>query len=154
MPPVTHSDIATAQDGSFASRLDDKRKVEATILHATASITLVGDEAVNNVIALLTLPANAIVYPESCEVIAEDPGTTLTVNIGDSDDVNRYAEAIVLSAGGRVPFIAAGATAFPAGFTTRHKVTEATKNVTVTVASAATLTAGKKLFVKLAYACL
>lgn len=139
---------------NFNSRIDDKRVTNAKIQYAKCLITLLGTEVATDVYDLIELPANAIVYPEHSKFIAQDPGSALTVKVGDSVDDDRYHTGTALDAGGTVPFIAAAATSFPDGFVNPHKVTEATKLVKVTISTATTLTATNKVWVILGFACL
>jgi hypothetical protein len=102
------------------------------------SYTLLGTEAANDTIQLFDLPAGSVIIPALCWVTCADPGTTLTLDIGDAADPDRYADGIVLSAGGNVNF--ASTLPVPAGITTPFCPTT-TSRVIVTVASANTLTA-------------
>lgn len=69
-------------------------------------------------INILRLPKGFVLDCAASSVILQDPGTTLTVDIGDNDvlgtglaaDADRYADALVLSAGGNVGFASALAT--------------------------------------------
>lgn len=114
----------------------------------TVSYTLTGSEAANDTIQLMDLPVGAVVIPDLCSVTSADPGTTLTLDIGDAADVDRYADDIVLNAGGRVGFNST--LPVPAGITTPY-LTVATSRVFATVKTAAALTAAVKLNFLIAY---
>lgn len=146
--------FAKQEAGSFRDRIDDKRQIEGEYDSALVEVVLDGTETTSTFISLLRLPCNAILMPERCRVIAQDPGTALAGTIGDALDADRYSGTVTLDAGGTVPFIAANAVAFPAGFTTRHKVTEETKDVVFDITAANTLTAGARLWFELVYKCL
>jgi hypothetical protein len=58
-------------------------------------------EAQADTIDICWLPTGAVVVPHlSAVACSGDPGTTLTLDIGDSSNPDRFADAIVLSAGG------------------------------------------------------
>lgn len=148
--PTTKSDLYEIQDDrTFIARIDDKRRLEGSLQFADAVVTLAGDEVATNVITLCELPPGAIIYPEHSLFYTEtDAGTTLTVDVGDSVDPDRYADGSDIAALGAVNFITA---AVPDGAKNRHELTSTTRTVTLTVATAASLSAGAKVHVKLAY---
>ena len=147
------STIITKQKAVDSGRqslgLVDGDDVSGVVLMATAIYTLAGSEAANDTIQLVDLPVGAVVVPQlsSCTSSA-DPGTTLTLNVGDAADVDRYAQGIVLSSGGSIPFTN---TNIPAAVATPYRVASANTRVYCTVASAASLTATVKLVFTIAY---
>lgn len=112
----------------------------------TISYLLATTEAANDTIQLFDLPAGCVIIPQLSSVTCADPGTTLTLDIGDATDPDRYADGIVLSAGGNVNF-ASGT--LPAAVVTPYLPT-ATSRVIATVASANTLSA-VTLYFSIAY---
>lgn len=69
------------------------------------SYTLAGTEVANDVIVLALLPKGARVIAERIAIYCADPGTALTLDIGDDDnstaaDDNRYVAALDVKAGG------------------------------------------------------
>ena len=64
--------------------------------------TLLGTEAQGELIRICRNPVRAKLVPHLSAVCCEDPGTTLTLDIGDAEDADRYADGIVLSAGGTI----------------------------------------------------
>lgn len=64
--------------------------------------TLLGTEAGTEIIRICRNPVRAKLVPHLSAVCCDDPGTTLTLDIGDAENPDRYADAIVLSAGGTV----------------------------------------------------
>jgi len=100
-----YSDIATAQNsGLLKDRVKEGANVSGGLKSLQAAYTLAGSEAANDVLYLAKLPSGAMVIPSLSSVYCPDPGTTLTLDVGDEADADRYADAIVLSAGGSVKF--------------------------------------------------
>jgi hypothetical protein len=94
------------------------------------------------------LPAGARVLPHLSRFLCHaDPGTTLTIDIGDASDADRFCDGAVLSNGGEVVFCSA---AIPAGVTTPVKYTTATE-LKGLIASAGTLTNNTKIDILIAY---
>lgn len=67
------------------------------ITQAIYTISAGATEAANDLIYLTMLQPGDRVLPGLCKTIAENCGTTLTIQIGDSVTVNRYAGTITLS---------------------------------------------------------
>ena len=144
------SDLITKGEAALLAQSDGVRDgddLAGVLLIATAIVTLAGTEAANDTIQLVDLPAGAVVVPQLSHVTGADPGTTLTLDIGDAGDTDRYADGIVLSAGGQVAFCSA---TLPAAVAAPYRLTGATR-IYATVASAASLTAAVKLVVTIAY---
>ena len=130
---------------------DDK---SGLLLLATCIYTLLGTEAATEIIELVDLPAGCVVVPALCSAVCADPGTTLTVDVGDDGsggndtaDPDRYADGIVLSAGGEVKFNSAAVTD---GNVNPYRSTGPNK-VRATIASANTLSAGVKVLFNIVY---
>ncbi len=63
--------------------------------------TMLDTEVTGDIIDICILPKGATVVPHmSAVAMSGDPGTTLTAIIGTAADTNRFADTIVLSAGG------------------------------------------------------
>jgi hypothetical protein len=106
-------------------------------------------EAANDTIDVCWLPVGAVVVPHlSCVAASGDPGTTLTLDIGTSDDADRFANEIVLSAGGAA--ILFSSATLPEESHNPTPLTTATK-VICTVATAASLADTRTLVFWLAY---
>ena len=148
MPNFKSDLITTRELPEFSDKAGvDGIRTGATVLYALATYTLLGTEAANDTLQLLDLPIGCELVPQLSTVICADPGTTLTLDIGDSGDADRYADGIVLSAGGIVNFASA---TVPAAVATPYLVSTLTRVVAL-VASAATLTATTKLVFTIAY---
>jgi hypothetical protein len=149
--------VAAATD--FSDRTDDKRAVSGAIQYAFIDVPVTADNVATDVIDLYEFPVGTIIYPELCEVITTDDMSsgTVTVDIGDAVDVDRYCDGVVNSAVGQIRFITP---AIPDGYTNRHKMvntgvaTTTTTLVKLTFAAlGATVEAGVMRIV-LAYKCL
>jgi hypothetical protein len=118
---------------------------------------LAGTEAANDFINLTLLKPGDRVLAGYSKIICEDPGTTLTMQIGDASNADRYAGTLVLSSGGSVEFssvagddlyvptdIAATAAATLIGGSSNET------QVRAKVIAAGTLTAAAKLLICLA----
>jgi hypothetical protein len=143
--PTTKSTHYTAQE---AAELDSSKLVSpsGSLEFRQIVYPLVGTEAANDIIKLARLPIGTTIIPALCSVLCEDPGTTLTLDIGTAEDTDGLADGIVLSAGGLVNFCSGTVPAF--GLT---KTPIASRDIQAVVASANTLTAGAKLVFNLAY---
>ena len=157
--PTFQTDISTGQAAAkvnFASRIDDSRRVDSglEVLDSVYTIANPTTEATNDLIYLGDIPLGAIVYPEESFVFSEtDPGTLLTVDIGDTVDPDRYSDGINLSAVGKVEFTSAVANV--AGVVTRYEVLDTTKALYATIVGTVTaLTPGTKIHFKVKYKCL
>lgn len=149
------SDIITkveaVDSGKQASGLVNGDDVTGVLLLATVSYTLTGSEAANDTIQLVDIPAGAVIVPQNSYCTASaDPGTTLTLKVGDSADDDRYASGIVMSAGGIIGFCSA---TMPAAVATPYRIPSSVgaSRIIATVASANTLTAAVKLVFTIAY---
>lgn len=118
---------------------------------ATAVVTLTGATAANDILEIIPeqqVPVGAVVVPQLSSVqCSADPGTTLTLDVGDAGNTDRYADGIVLSSGGLVNFCSTGV---PEAAVTPYRITEQGK-IYATVASADTITNGTKLTFVIAY---
>lgn len=156
-----YTDLTTRNNTgpTFANRIDDARRVERALQFTDAIWTIAGTETTNDLIYVCDLPSDSIVYPENSFYYPEtSPGTTLTVSIGDLVDDDRYGASSVL--GGQTGIVQfTTATKNVAGVVTRLEVSDATsatattRQIYIKVISAATLSAGAKVHVKIAYKC-
>lgn len=95
-------EVAAAADFSAAPNAHD---YGGPVLVKTGKVTLTGSTATNDVLRLFYLPENARVIPcQSFVQCSGDPGTTLTLDIGTTDNEDGFADGIVLSAGGCISF--------------------------------------------------
>jgi hypothetical protein len=118
---------------------------------------LLSTEAANDILNLTILKAGARVIAGLSKVICEDPGTTLTVSVGDASDRARYSGTIVLSAGGSVEFSSVAGTDLYvptdiASTTAATTIGDSANQTVITakVIAAGTLTAAAKLLFLLA----
>lgn len=102
-----YSDIATKQLDTVNKR-QGGLKVTGNVCMAVATYTLTASEVANDIINLVKLPAGAMVLPHLSKVIAENPGTQLTLQIGDdldTPDVDKYSGTLDISAGGKFDLV-------------------------------------------------
>ena len=142
------SDLITAKDQvNISDKMVDGNRLGGLTLYARVEYTLLGTEATSDTIQLFDLPPQARLSPGLSFVQSTDPGTTLTLNVGDATSANRYAQGIVLSAGGQIGF---GSGTQPSAVATVYQPANSTR-VVATIASAATLTPGVKLVFMIGY---
>lgn len=142
-----------AAAANYASTMDDARQIEGGIQYAFIDVAPTADNVATDVITLWEAPVGAIIYPELSFIVVTDDMSSgaVTLDIGDVSDVDRYTDGANCAAVGTVQFLAP---AIPDGYTNRHKITETTKLVKVTLATyAATVEAGA-FRVVLAFKCL
>lgn len=115
---------------------------------------LAGTEAANDIINLTILRPGARVIAALSKVVCQDPGTTLTVQIGDASNRSRYSGTIVLDAGGVIELSSVAGTDLyvPTDVTVAVPPNSAADQTVVTakVIAAAALTAANKLLILLA----
>lgn len=100
------SDIITAKDSvNLSDKMVDGDRTGGLLLLATAQWQLDLSAAAGDTIQIFDLPAGAVIVPALSQVhVGGDPGTTLTLDVGDAADPNRYADTLVCSNGGEIRF--------------------------------------------------
>src|SRR5205085_1442778 len=103
---IYQTTLHAAQDADRLNpaRLPAPNQAGGAVQLAVVPYALDGDEAADDKIQLCVLPAGAIPIPGLSFVDAEDPGTTLTADIGYASDPDALADGITLSSGGQVAF--------------------------------------------------
>ena len=154
---TTEATSQTAAATAGKDRVKDGSKVGGNVLKATVQYTLLGTEATTETIKLVQLPAGARVSVRGSSVHAENPGTALTMDIGDDDldgpagadatDVDRYADLIVLCSGGLVQFSSVGT---PDAIINPRRL-NAQSWIYATIVTATSLTAGQVLTFEIEY---
>jgi len=142
-----------AAAANYNSTIDDKRQIEGAIQYAFIDVAPTADNVATDVIALWEAPVGAIIYPELSFIVVTDDMSSgaVTLDIGDTTDVDRYCDGANCASVGTVQFLAP---AIPDGYTNRFKITNALKAIQVTLATyAATVEAGA-FRVVIAYKCL
>lgn len=142
-----------AAESNFNARIDDDRTVNGAVKYATLVVPLPTANVAGNVINLVQLPPGCIVLPELSTVLVTGAATAgaLTLDVGDSVDPDRYADGINAAAVGSVPFTSVVSTTVPAALKTRHKVEDATRIVTLTLATLTGSRSAGELIVVLAF---
>ena len=142
------SDLITAQTGvGYANQSLAGDRLGGLPLLATAVVILSAATAASDVFQLFDLPAQAVVVPQLCSVTCADPGTTLTLDVGDATVPKRYADGLDVKAGGTFGF-ASGT--IPAGIATPYQPT-APSRIIATATAAGTVTAGVAVVFVIAY---
>lgn len=96
------AEVAAQADMSQAPNAHD---YGGPVMVKECKVTLTSATATNDVARLFYLPKGARVIPSMSKVqCGADPGTTLTLDVGTTDDTDGFAAAIVLSAGGAIAF--------------------------------------------------
>ncbi len=112
------SQVAAATN--FADRVDDSKLLSGPMQYAFVTVEWDGDESAAEVVDLIELPEGAMVFPEHSKVIVStDCAATLTVDVGDATDPNRYADGVDAGAVGEDSFLAP---AIPAAVATKYEV--------------------------------
>lgn len=150
--------LYTAQVGGAGASLNVNlpgiKNAEAKVKVVPILYTLLATEAANDLINLTKLKLGARVIAGLSRIICQDPGTTLTVRIGDTNDAARYAGTIDISAGGDFPLSTTPGTDLyvPTDIAVPIPPNTATDQTVVIlkVITAAALTAGNKLLILLA----
>jgi hypothetical protein len=131
-----------AAEASFYDRINDSRQIDGPVEYAFIDVATTVDNAATNVIYLVDLPEDVIVIPELSFIQVTDDMTSgaVTFDIGDSVDVDRYCDGANVASTGTVQFISA---AIPDGYTNRHRTTDTTRTILLTIATmTATIEAG------------
>jgi hypothetical protein len=139
------SDLIAALDQiNISDKVVDGDRTGGIVLLATAIVQLDASLVAGNTIQLLDLPAGAVIVPQLCSVTpSANPATTLTLDVGDSGDADRYADGIVLNGVGQVMF--SSAAPYPAAVTVPFRPTASTR-IYATVVSAAAVGSVKLAF--------
>lgn len=129
----------------------DGAKVTGEIIYREGIYTLTDgtDETSGDLLRIAKVPANFILIPHLCKIVAEDPGTAFNITkIGDlavdgttaANDDDRYSGAIDISAGGAFDFAYSASAAGLAGYKTTKEMW-----LTATLGTVTAPTAGKKV---------
>lgn len=151
---ILYTDVGAVEAGgvNILANLDDPNLSSGRVSLITATYTMVGTEAANDLIYIKRVPSGALVDPVS-NVVGNGIATTATLTVGDLDtqagtvspDLNRYSGSLNVAASMTV------ATGFSAG-TTLTAPAEITDDWIFLVARFLTLTvpvAGKKLIFRI-----
>ena len=143
------TNIAAKEGLRGASGLTDPTLYQGSVRYAIATLTLSSSMAANDTFDVCPdLPAGARILPQLSKFVCHaDPGTTLTIDIGDSTDADRYCDGAVLSSGGIVEFCTS---AIPAAVSTPVKLTSA-RGITGVIATASSITNAVNVDILLAY---
>lgn len=118
-----YTDIGTIQNAALsnaASRTADSTKIAGNLYIAAGTYDLTAAAAATETIDIVRLPKGAMVLTGLSHIILDNPGTLLTADLGyvydsgstETSDPDGYADALVLSSGGKVFFDANKGTAW------------------------------------------
>ncbi len=138
------TDVATIQAAPTPETLLELSKVRGRVQMVSALYELLGTEVATDTIKICKLPPGALVLPISY-IEGENPGSALTLDIGDDDDTvlvdpDRYVDALDLAAGGNFLFSGASGVATATPYVTGKECW-----LEATVMTATTLTPDAKL---------
>jgi hypothetical protein len=153
--------MATRNSDIYAKQADPKLgnrnlgiRETGVLLFLTATYTMVGTEAANDLINIGTLKQGSIIDPSHCTVVSDAIATTATIDVGDNDvagvgaaaDPDRYADGLDVAAAGvdRFDSIAAAARLTPYAL-------GADSIIQAKFATLVTPVAGKKLVFRIGY---
>jgi len=150
------SDIAALQADPTAKNLADPIKVYGGMAYCEATVTLESGVAAADTVLLVKVPANFRLLDHLSTVASEGIVTSgvATIDIGDDDDstaadTDRYADGLDVAAAGVDLFNANSAAQRLTPYTIRQ-----TSWIKLTFATLTTPVVGKKLVVKMVFACL
>jgi hypothetical protein len=110
----TKSDLITAFEAArtgLSAGITNGDDNGGILLFYNVEVAFTSAVGANDTFQLFDLPPGAVVVPELSSITASaDPGTTLTVDVGDAANPDRYCDGAnlgALSAAGNVSFIAA-----------------------------------------------
>lgn len=110
--------------------------------------TLVGTEAANDIINIIRLKEGAVVIPNRCRVVCEDPGTALTLHVGYASSATGLCQSLALTTAHDLAFTSGTAVANQYN---PQPLVYADRDIFATVTVATALTAGAKLLFVIAY---
>ena len=149
---VFKSDNATLEaNPELGNRVKRGGDIKGDVVTFTSQYTLLGTEVATDEIYIHKNVDNLRLITHLSAVVAENPGTALVGDIGDDEDVNKYAAGISLSAGGTV--LLSSAAGVHQQDPVYSDVTGAQGDwVKFTITTATSLTAGQKIRFELLYA--
>jgi hypothetical protein len=156
MPKTTESVQYAAQVTDFVNfndRINDERQIGTAPKYAEVKVTMDALNVATDIINLVVLPVGAIVIPSLSKVIVTDDCTSgvFTLDIGDSEDPDRYADGINVASVGEVGFTSVVSLTVPAALHAPHRLTGTTKTLLLTLSTfGATIEAGE-IIVLVAY---
>lgn len=141
-----YTNTATLQNTELLATRADGQDITGKSQKASALYTLPANLVAGDIIRIAKLPSTAEVDCFESSIFCEDPGTTLTLDIGDDADADRYSDNLALASGGHYRFSASSGDQN----LNPHRLTEDAW-INATVVASSTLTAGNKVRFRLAY---
>lgn len=145
MAAITDASFYTNQAGTAGDSVVKSYPKAGTLTELPPIVrNLAGTESAADTFYIARLRPGQRLRPDLCTVTHDDAGTTLTIDIGDSADPDRYGDGVDLAAAaGTERFTDA---AIPDSIPNPHTVTEATQDILVTIATSGTPGAADVVF--------
>lgn len=145
MAAITDATFYTNQVGSSGDSVVNTYPKAGTLTELPPIVrNLAGTESAADTFYIARLLPGQRLRPDLCTVTHDDAGTTLTIDIGDSADPDRYGDGVDLAAAaGTERFTDA---AIPDAIPNPHTITEATRDILVTIATSGTPAAADVVF--------
>ena len=145
MAAITDSQFYTDQTGTAGDTVVKTYPKAGTITELPPIVRdLDATEAAADTFYIARLLPGQRLRPDLCTVTHDDAGTTLTIDIGDDTDPDRYGDGVNLAAAaGTERFTDA---AIPDAVPNPHTITEDTQDILVTIATSGTPAAADVVF--------
>lgn len=143
-----YTDKGTIQNGTSISSRTQEKDTCGQILIATATYTVLGTEAANDVVNIVLLPAGAVVFPHLSNLTTNVAATTLTYSVGNTDgtaNATQFSSALDIHAAANLALTGGSASLVPYTLT-------AASWIQGKVTTASTITAGGTIVHRIAYA--
>lgn len=149
MAALTDAAYYTAQVGTAGDSQWVSAPKAQNIHYVRVPYALAGTEGAADTLNLYRARKGWKLIPELSKIIHDDCGTTLTIDIGDATDADRYADGVDL-AGSDSPSEFC-TPAIPDAVPNPYSITEANQDIVVTIATASTPTASADVVFVLAF---
>lgn len=142
-----NSTLYTGQTGSAGASLNASssfpmaQKESGKLRYSDVTYALNGNESANDIINIVELKPGAFLVPSLCRIVCEDPGTALTLDIGDAVTADRYMDGGALTTAHDTSFTAAPSVTATAAWYTPYAIVGGTTPTTVIKAKVITATA-------------
>lgn len=145
MPALTNSAFYTAQVGTAGDTVVATYPKAGTLTELPPIVrNLAGTESANDTFYIARLLPGQRLRPDLSTVTHDDAGTTLTIDIGDDTDPDRYGDGVNLAAAaGTERFTDA---AIPDAIPNPYTITETNRDILVTIATSGTPNAADVVF--------
>lgn len=145
MPALTDATFYTNQVGTSGDSSWNTAPKATNIQFLPPIVrNLAGTESANDTFYIARLRPGQKLVPALSWVAHDDAGTTLTIDIGDDSDPDRYSDGMNLAAAAGIENFLDSA--IPDSVPNPHVITDATKDILVTIATSGTPAAADVVF--------